>query len=184
MVAAVRSKHAVDTAVLSGGVFQNHLLLNDLHARCAGLRLWTNHVVPPNDGGISLGQAALAALGPARGELTCTSFQSRCRSSRWPAKRPKRGGARVSRRMSSSGVLSGVVKEALMSAYEMASEGTALEGTALIIDEIPAVDPLRACASRIGRTRLHEWFSCEVCGTPATDIVRGRELELAALELE
>jgi hydrogenase maturation protein HypF len=27
------------------------------------LDIWTNHAVPPNDGGISLGQAALAAFG-------------------------------------------------------------------------------------------------------------------------
>jgi hydrogenase maturation protein HypF len=65
---ALAAGHAVDTAVLSGGVFQNQLLLSELHARCAGrLQLWTNRVVPANDGGISLGQAALAALGPATG---------------------------------------------------------------------------------------------------------------------
>ena len=56
--------HEVDTLVLSGGVFQNELLLADLKALLAPERLniWTNHVVPPNDGGISLGQAAMAAL--------------------------------------------------------------------------------------------------------------------------
>jgi hydrogenase maturation protein HypF len=27
------------------------------------LQVWTNHAVPPNDGGISLGQAALAVFG-------------------------------------------------------------------------------------------------------------------------
>jgi hydrogenase maturation protein HypF len=27
------------------------------------LQIWTNHAVPPNDGGISLGQAAMAAFG-------------------------------------------------------------------------------------------------------------------------
>lgn len=46
--------------VLSGGVFQNALLLDILRA-AFGARAWTNQKVPPNDGGISLGQAALAA---------------------------------------------------------------------------------------------------------------------------
>lgn len=56
---------SVDTIVLSGGVFQNELLLEDLRALLLPRRLdiWTNHAVPPNDGGISLGQAALAAFG-------------------------------------------------------------------------------------------------------------------------
>lgn len=54
----------LDTIVLSGGVFQNELLLCDLRdsLSTAGLEIWTNHAVPPNDGGISLGQAALAAF--------------------------------------------------------------------------------------------------------------------------
>jgi hydrogenase maturation protein HypF len=57
--------HGLDTIVLSGGVFQNELLLEDLKSLTSdgGLRLWTNHAVPPNDGGISLGQATLAAFG-------------------------------------------------------------------------------------------------------------------------
>jgi len=61
--------HGLDTIVASGGVFQNQLLLTDLAAllEAERLTLWTNHAVPPNDGGISLGQAALAALGPADG---------------------------------------------------------------------------------------------------------------------
>jgi hydrogenase maturation protein HypF len=55
--------YAVDTVVLSGGVFQNELLLQDLKSLNAGrLEIWTNCAVPPNDGGISLGQAALAAF--------------------------------------------------------------------------------------------------------------------------
>jgi hydrogenase maturation protein HypF len=57
-------QQGLDTVVLSGGVFQNELLLRDLKSLLEPerLRLWTNHVVPSNDGGISLGQAALAAL--------------------------------------------------------------------------------------------------------------------------
>jgi hydrogenase maturation protein HypF len=63
-VATLCRTHGVDTAVLSGGVFQNELLLNDLSSLLEPerLQIWTNHVVPSNDGGISLGQAALAAL--------------------------------------------------------------------------------------------------------------------------
>ena len=81
------------------------------------------------------------------------------------------------------GTLSGVVKEALMSAYEMASEGTLLEGAALMIDEGPAVIHCAVC-QQDRAAQQHEWFTCEVCGTAAAELVCGRELELAALELE
>lgn len=49
------------TAVLSGGVFQNNVLLAGVLDGLAStsIRVWTNRHVPPNDGGISLGQAAL-----------------------------------------------------------------------------------------------------------------------------
>jgi hydrogenase maturation protein HypF len=54
-----------DTIVLSGGVFQNELLLEDLTSLfdSTPFQIWTNHAVPTNDGGISLGQAALASFG-------------------------------------------------------------------------------------------------------------------------
>jgi hydrogenase maturation protein HypF len=60
----VSAEHGTKTIVLSGGVFQNELLLEDLQSltRNEELRIWTNLAVPPNDGGISLGQAALAAF--------------------------------------------------------------------------------------------------------------------------
>lgn len=64
-ILALSRSHRVDTAVMSGGVFQNELLLQDLKSLLAdsSLQLWTNRSVPANDGGISLGQAALAAFG-------------------------------------------------------------------------------------------------------------------------
>jgi hydrogenase maturation protein HypF len=53
--------HDVHVVVLAGGVFQNDLLVHDVKTllRAAPIELWMNRVVPPNDGGISLGQAAL-----------------------------------------------------------------------------------------------------------------------------
>jgi hydrogenase maturation protein HypF len=54
----------LEIVVLSGGVFQNDLLLKDIKLELSSqaIQIWTNHAVPPNDGGISLGQAALAAF--------------------------------------------------------------------------------------------------------------------------
>jgi hydrogenase maturation protein HypF len=61
---ALAEAHGIEVVVLSGGVFQNRRLLEDLSRRLGESRLevWTNHRVPPNDGGISLGQAAVAAF--------------------------------------------------------------------------------------------------------------------------
>ncbi len=62
-VKAVCASNHMDTVVLSGGVFQNELLLEDVRALLVpSFNVWTNHAVPANDGGISLGQAALAVF--------------------------------------------------------------------------------------------------------------------------
>ncbi len=53
----------IGTVALSGGVFQNVVLLTRLTERlqAAGLRVLTHSRVPPNDAGVSLGQVAVAA---------------------------------------------------------------------------------------------------------------------------
>jgi hydrogenase maturation protein HypF len=52
-----------EIVVLSGGVFQNRLLLELTAARLRelGLRVLVPELLPPNDGGIAYGQAAIAA---------------------------------------------------------------------------------------------------------------------------
>jgi hydrogenase maturation protein HypF len=61
--AAAAATTGTDLVVLSGGVFQNRLLLSETIARLKGLglRVLTPNALPANDGGISYGQAAVAA---------------------------------------------------------------------------------------------------------------------------
>jgi len=60
---AARQATGLDTVALSGGVFQNRLLLEYLITRLEAMafRVYINRRVPPNDGGLSLGQLAVAA---------------------------------------------------------------------------------------------------------------------------
>ena len=48
------------TVALSGGVFQNALLLEQVLLRLGDFRVLLPHIAPPNDGGIAYGQAAVA----------------------------------------------------------------------------------------------------------------------------
>jgi hydrogenase maturation protein HypF len=60
---AVAAERGLGTVALSGGVFQNQLLTERLvdGLQQRGLAVLTHRQAPPNDGGISLGQAAVAA---------------------------------------------------------------------------------------------------------------------------
>jgi hydrogenase maturation protein HypF len=58
-------RHGLDTVALSGGVFQNARFSDIVEDALAaeGLTVLVHESVPPNDGGISIGQAAIAAFG-------------------------------------------------------------------------------------------------------------------------
>lgn len=81
------------------------------------------------------------------------------------------------------GGLSGVVPQALRSAYELAAEQTPFAGARLVIEEVPIVIYCPVCA----RNRVVEspaGFFCPECNTPSAEVVSGRELEIFALELQ
>jgi hydrogenase maturation protein HypF len=63
----VAAHHDLDAVVLTGGVFQNARLTDvvDSGLRAEGLDVLVHSAIPPNDGGISIGQAAIAAFTPA-----------------------------------------------------------------------------------------------------------------------
>ncbi|GAV20515.1 hydrogenase maturation protein HypF [Mariprofundus micogutta] len=63
VVQRLREKHEFDTIALSGGVFQNRLLSTYLPRvlEADGFTVLQHNQVPPHDGGLSLGQAVIAA---------------------------------------------------------------------------------------------------------------------------
>jgi len=98
------------------------------------------------------------------------------------AEEGERHGGRVAAIHLRLGPLSGVVKEALVSAYDLARETTPLANAELVVEEVPVVAYCPACAAEQPLAAVYD-LSCPACGTPTPTIVRGRELEVVALEL-
>jgi hydrogenase maturation protein HypF len=59
----LRKRTSLNTVCLSGGTFQNACLATSLEhqLQCEGFEVYTHSQVPPGDGGVSLGQAVVAA---------------------------------------------------------------------------------------------------------------------------
>ncbi len=80
------------------------------------------------------------------------------------------------------GVFSGVDKEALLFSYELACDGTRLQGSRLLIESIPLVIYCELCQTERMPPSLYE-ICCPVCRSPGQKIVSGREIEVASLEV-
>jgi hydrogenase nickel incorporation protein HypA/HybF len=79
------------------------------------------------------------------------------------------------------GALSGVVRDALLFCFELAAKDTPIAGARLEIDDVP----LTVLCPECGEERELPGFPlvCPVCETPTPEVVRGRDLELTALEI-
>jgi hydrogenase nickel incorporation protein HypA/HybF len=95
----------------------------------------------------------------------------------------RRGGVQIKAVHLRLGLLSGVVKEALLSSYEMACEDTPLQGSRLQVEEVSVLVFCRKCDARrpVHSTQM---FCCSECGTPAGEVVQGKELLVVGLEVE
>jgi hydrogenase nickel incorporation protein HypA/HybF len=79
------------------------------------------------------------------------------------------------------GPLAGVVKEALVSAFALSTEGSSWEATELVIDEVPIMGWCDRCEADRPVASIQE-FTCQECGQPVERITGGQELELTGLE--
>jgi hydrogenase nickel incorporation protein HypA/HybF len=95
----------------------------------------------------------------------------------------RRGGLQVSAVHLRLGALSGVVKDALLFSYEMACQDTALQGSRLIVEDVPVVVFCSQCHEPRALDSIQS-FACPECGAPTMDILQGKELEVFALEVE
>lgn len=95
----------------------------------------------------------------------------------------QRRGVRVSAVHLRLGALSGVVKDALLFSYEVACQETPLQGSQLIVEDMPVVVFCPRCKDQRQLASLQS-FACPACGTPTMDIRQGKELEVFALEVE
>jgi hydrogenase nickel incorporation protein HypA/HybF len=80
------------------------------------------------------------------------------------------------------GIFSGVDKDALLFSYELACEGTPLQGSRLVIETIPVVIYCLVCQRDRIPPSVYQ-LSCPECQTPGQTIVSGREIEVAFLEV-
>jgi hydrogenase nickel incorporation protein HypA/HybF len=81
------------------------------------------------------------------------------------------------------GMLSGVVKDALLFSYEVACQGTPLAGSRLIVEDVPVAVFCPRCQDTRTLESVQS-FLCPECGTPTMDIRQGKELEVFALEVD
>ena len=94
-----------------------------------------------------------------------------------------RGGARVRAIHLRIGPMSGVVKEALASAFELARESSPFDGCRLVIEDVPIIAYCRVCEAERPVESIQR-MCCSQCDTPATDLLSGLEMEITAMEIE
>jgi hydrogenase nickel incorporation protein HypA/HybF len=80
------------------------------------------------------------------------------------------------------GPLSGVVAEALLFSYEIACNGTPLEGSRLVIKNVPIEVYCPACKVQKTLSSM-QWFCCPECAAPTSEVIHGKELLITALEV-
>jgi hydrogenase nickel incorporation protein HypA/HybF len=92
-------------------------------------------------------------------------------------------GARVLEVRLRVGALASVIPESLEFCWGIASEGTPLEGSKLVVNVLPVVIHCVPCGQDAELEGVQS-FRCPRCGEPCSDMRQGRELEIDSIEIE
>ena len=92
-------------------------------------------------------------------------------------------GARVKEVRLKVGALASVVVDSLEFCWGIATEGTDLEGSKLVVVTVPVVIWCQPCGRAVELEGVQS-FRCPVCGEASMDIRQGRELDIEAIEID
>jgi hydrogenase nickel incorporation protein HypA/HybF len=92
-------------------------------------------------------------------------------------------GARVVEVRLRVGALASVVEDSLQFCFGIATEGTALAGSRLVVKTVPVVMHCAGCDADVELDGVQS-FRCPRCGEPCFDLRQGRELEIEAIEID
>jgi hydrogenase nickel incorporation protein HypA/HybF len=92
-------------------------------------------------------------------------------------------GARVTEVRLRVGALASVVPESLEFCYGIATEGTPLAGSRLVVNVLPVIVHCEHCAADAELDGVQS-FRCPRCGEPSYDLRQGRELEIESYEID
>jgi hydrogenase nickel incorporation protein HypA/HybF len=81
------------------------------------------------------------------------------------------------------GPLSGVIKQALFSAFDLAREGTPQAACELVVEDVSVVMHCASCGVDYPAQSIQD-LSCTKCGGINVTVISGRELEVSGLEIE
>ena len=92
-------------------------------------------------------------------------------------------GARVKEVRLRVGALASVVVDSLEFCWGIATEGTSLEGSRLVVNVLPVVMHCVPCGKDVELEGVQS-FRCPKCGEPCLDLRQGRELEIDSIEID
>ena len=91
-------------------------------------------------------------------------------------------GARVREVRLRVGVLAAVVEDSLQFCYGVVTAGTPLAGSVLVVKTLPIMAHCSPCGREVEIVSIQS-LRCPRCGSPATDLRQGRELEIDCIEI-
>jgi len=92
-------------------------------------------------------------------------------------------GARVNEVRLRVGALASIVEDSLQFCWELATDGSPLAGSKLVINVLPVIVHCESCGKDSQLAGVQS-FRCLHCGEIAADFRQGRELEIESIELE